>query len=48
MDSRPAKNVALPGLETPTPMMAQYLKLKAKAGDCLLFTGWAIFRALLR
>jgi len=37
MDSRPAKNVALPGLETPTPMMAQYLKLKAKAGDCLLF-----------
>lgn len=36
MDSRPAKNVALPGLETPTPMMAQYLKLKAKAGDCLL------------
>ncbi len=37
MDSRPAKNVALPGLETPTPMMAQYLKLKAKAGDCMLF-----------
>jgi len=37
MDSRPAKNVTLPGLETPTPMMAQYLKLKAKAGDCLLF-----------
>jgi DNA mismatch repair protein MutS len=37
MDSRPAKNVSLPGLETPTPMMAQYLKLKAKAADCLLF-----------
>jgi DNA mismatch repair protein MutS len=37
MDSRPAKNVALPGLETPTPMMAQYLTLKAKADDCLLF-----------
>jgi DNA mismatch repair protein MutS len=37
MDSRPAKNASLPGLETPTPMMAQYLKLKAKAADCLLF-----------
>ncbi len=37
MDSRSAKNIALPGLETPTPMMAQYLKLKAKAGDCMLF-----------
>ncbi len=37
MDSRPAKNVVLPGLETPTPMMAQYLKLKAKADGCLLF-----------
>ena len=37
MDSRPAKNIALPGLETPTPMMAQYLKLKAKADDCMLF-----------
>ncbi|MGC1470666.1 MAG: DNA mismatch repair protein MutS, partial [Sphingorhabdus sp.] len=37
MDSRPAKNASLPGLETPTPMMAQYLKLKAKAGDCMLF-----------
>ena len=31
------KNVSLPGLETPTPMMVQYLKLKAKADDCLLF-----------
>lgn len=37
MDSRPAKNAVLPGLETPTPMMAQYLKLKAKADGCLLF-----------
>ena len=37
MDSRPAKNASLPGLETPTPMMAQYLKLKAKADGCLLF-----------
>lgn len=37
MDSRPAKNAVLPGLETPTPMMVQYLALKAKAGDCLLF-----------
>ena len=31
------KNAALPGLETPTPMMVQYLKLKAKADGCLLF-----------
>lgn len=37
MDSRPARNAMLPGLETPTPMMVQYLRLKAKAGDCLLF-----------
>jgi DNA mismatch repair protein MutS len=37
MESRPAKNAVLPGLETPTPMMAQYLALKAKASDCLLF-----------
>jgi DNA mismatch repair protein MutS len=37
MESRPPKNAALPGLETPTPMMAQYLALKAKADDCLLF-----------
>jgi DNA mismatch repair protein MutS len=37
MESRSAKNISLPGLETPTPMMAQYLKLKAKASDCLLF-----------
>jgi DNA mismatch repair protein MutS len=37
MDSRPAKNAVLPGLEAPTPMMAQYLKLKAKAEGCLLF-----------
>ena len=37
MDSRPAKNAVLPGLETPTPMMAQYLKLKAKADGCMLF-----------
>jgi DNA mismatch repair protein MutS len=37
MDSRPARNASLPGLETPTPMMVQYLALKAKAADCLLF-----------
>jgi DNA mismatch repair protein MutS len=42
MEFRPAKNAALknaalPGLETPTPMMVQYLKLKAKADGCLLF-----------
>ena len=37
MDSRPAKTASLPGLSTPTPMMVQYLALKAKAGDCLLF-----------
>jgi DNA mismatch repair protein MutS len=37
MDSRPVRNAVLPGLETPTPMMAQYLKLKAKAEGCLLF-----------
>jgi DNA mismatch repair protein MutS len=37
MDSRPAKNASLPGLETPTPMMVQYLALKARAADCLLF-----------
>jgi DNA mismatch repair protein MutS len=37
MDSRPAKNAALPGLAAPTPMMVQYLALKEKAGDCLLF-----------
>ncbi len=37
MDSRPAKTAPLPGMSTPTPMMVQYLALKAKAGDCLLF-----------
>jgi DNA mismatch repair protein MutS len=37
MDSRASKSPALPGLSTPTPMMVQYLALKAKAGDCLLF-----------
>jgi DNA mismatch repair protein MutS len=37
MEPSTLKNVALPGLETPTPMMVQYLKLKAKASDCLLF-----------
>ncbi|MGL5839663.1 MAG: DNA mismatch repair protein MutS, partial [Sphingorhabdus sp.] len=37
MDSLAPKNISLPGLETPTPMMAQYLKLKAKCDDCLLF-----------
>lgn len=28
---------AMPGAAAPTPMMAQYLALKAEAGDCLLF-----------
>jgi DNA mismatch repair protein MutS len=37
MDSRASKSPALPGLSTPTPMMVQFLALKAKAGDCLLF-----------
>ncbi len=37
MESRLPKNAVLPGLETPTPMMVQYLALKAKAADCLLF-----------
>jgi DNA mismatch repair protein MutS len=37
MQSRPAKTTTLPGMSTPTPMMVQYLALKAKAGDCLLF-----------
>ncbi len=32
-----AKSPSLPGLSTPTPMMVQYLALKAKAADCLLF-----------
>ncbi len=37
MESRAPKNSSLPGLSAPTPMMVQYLALKAKAGDCLLF-----------
>jgi DNA mismatch repair protein MutS len=37
MDSRAPKNIALPGLDVPTPMMAQYHKLKAKADGCMLF-----------
>ncbi len=37
MESRPARNISLPGLDVPTPMMAQYLKLKAKADGCMLF-----------
>jgi DNA mismatch repair protein MutS len=42
MESRPqttgkAQSPSLPGLATPTPMMVQYLALKAKAADCLLF-----------
>jgi DNA mismatch repair protein MutS len=37
MDSRPVKNAPLPGMSAPTPMMVQYLALKAKADDCLLF-----------
>jgi DNA mismatch repair protein MutS len=37
MQSHAPKNQSLPGMSAPTPMMAQYLALKEKAGDCLLF-----------
>ncbi|HEV7234487.1 MAG TPA: DNA mismatch repair protein MutS, partial [Sphingorhabdus sp.] len=37
MQSRAPKTASLPGMSAPTPMMVQYLALKAKAGDCLLF-----------
>jgi DNA mismatch repair protein MutS len=37
MEPRSARSPSLPGLATPTPMMVQYLALKAKAADCLLF-----------
>jgi DNA mismatch repair protein MutS len=37
MQSRAPKTESLPGMSTPTPMMVQYLALKAKADDCLLF-----------
>jgi DNA mismatch repair protein MutS len=37
MQSRAPRTESLPGMSTPTPMMVQYLALKAKAGECLLF-----------
>ena len=37
MQSRAPKSETLPGMSAPTPMMVQYLALKEKAADCLLF-----------